>query len=92
MIPGQPVKVVVATKLVDFCKGRNGLVAVVQRQLGLDPHSSAAVAFRSEARRPDQGAVLGWRGDRADIEAVGRGQVCLACDPKRCDARVTSTV
>jgi len=42
MIPGQAVKVVVAMKPVDFRKGHDGLAAVVERQLGLDPHSGVA--------------------------------------------------
>lgn len=34
MIPVQSVKVVVATKPVDFRKGHDGLAAVVEKQLG----------------------------------------------------------
>lgn len=48
MISGQSVKGVVATKPVDFRKGHDGLAAVVQEQLGLDPHSRVAVVFRSK--------------------------------------------
>ena len=60
MIPGQSVKVVVATKPVDFRKGHDGLAAVVQEQLGLDPHSGVAVVFRS--KRGDRIKVLYWDG------------------------------
>ena len=60
MIPGQAVKVVVATKPVDFRKGHDGLAAVVQKQLGLDPHSGVAVVFRS--KRGDRIKVLYWDG------------------------------
>jgi transposase len=60
MIPGQSVKVVVATKPVDFRKGHDGLAAVVQKQLGLDPHSGVAVVFRS--KRGDRIKVLYWDG------------------------------
>ena len=60
MIPGQAVKVVVATRPVDFRKGHDGLAAVVQKQLGLDPHSGVAVVFRS--KRGDRVKVLYWDG------------------------------
>lgn len=60
MIPGQSVKVLVATKPVDFRKGHDGLAAVVQKQLGLDPHSGVAVVFRS--KRGDRIKVLYWDG------------------------------
>lgn len=60
MIPGQSIKVLVATKPVDFRKGHDGLAAVVQKQLGLDPHSGVAVVFRS--KRGDRVKVLYWDG------------------------------
>ena len=60
MIPGQSFKVLVATKPVDFRKGHDGLAAVVQKQLGLDPHSGVAVVFRS--KRGDRVKVLYWDG------------------------------
>lgn len=60
MIPGQSIKVLVATKPVDFRKGHDGLAAVVQKQLGLDPHSGVAVVFRS--KRGDRIKVLCWDG------------------------------
>ena len=56
MIPEQSIKIVVATKPVDFRKGHDGLAAVVQKQLGLDPHSGVAVVFRSK------------RGDRIKVD------------------------
>ncbi len=51
---------VVATQPVDFRKGHDGLAAVVQKQLGLDPHSGVAVVFRS--KRGDRIKVLYWDG------------------------------
>ncbi len=60
MIPGQTVKVVVATKPVDFRKGHDGLAAVVQKELELNPHSGVAVVFRS--KRGDRIKVLYWDG------------------------------
>jgi len=51
---------VVATKPVDFRKGHDGLAAVVQNELGLDPHSGIIVVFR--AKRGDRIKVLLWDG------------------------------
>jgi transposase len=61
MTPGQSVRVVIATKPVDFRKGHDGLAAVAQKQLGLDPHSGVAVVFRS--KRGDRVKVLYWDGE-----------------------------
>ncbi len=60
IIPAQAVKIVVATKPVDFRKGHDGLAAVVQNELGLDPHSGVIVVFR--AKRGDRIKVLLWDG------------------------------
>ncbi len=60
IIPSQAVKIVVATKPVDFRKGHDGLAAVVQNELGLDPHSGIIVVFR--AKRGDRIKVLLWDG------------------------------
>jgi len=47
-------------KPVDFRKGHDGLAAVVQNELGLDPHSGIIVVFR--AKRGDRIKVLLWDG------------------------------
>lgn len=60
IFPGQAVRIVVATKPVDFRKGHDGLAAVVQQQLGFDPHSGIVVVFRS--KRGDRIKVLVWDG------------------------------
>lgn len=60
MIPGPSMKVVVATKPVDFRKGHDGLAAVVQKELGLNPQSGIAIVFRS--KRGDRIKVLYWDG------------------------------
>jgi transposase len=60
ILPGQAVRVVIAIKPVDFRKGHDGLAAVVQNQLGLDPHSGVVVVFRS--KRGDRIKVLVWDG------------------------------
>jgi transposase len=60
IVPGQHVRIVVATKPVDFRKGHDGLVAVVQNELRLDPHSGVIVVFR--AKRADRIKILVWDG------------------------------
>jgi transposase len=60
ILPAQNIRVMVAAKPVDFRKGHDGLAAVVQSQLGLDPHSGVIVVFRS--RRADRIKILLWDG------------------------------
>ena len=47
---------VVVTRPVDFRKGHDGLAAVVEHELGLDPYSGVAVVFRP--KRLDRMKVL----------------------------------
>ena len=61
IIPSQAVRIVIATKPVDFRKGHDGLAAVAERDLGLDPHSGIIVVFR--AKRGDRIKVLLWDGN-----------------------------
>ena len=58
--PSQAVRIVIATKPVDFRKGHDGLAALAERELGLDPHSGIMVVFR--AKRCDRIKVLLWDG------------------------------
>ena len=60
IIPSQAVRIVIATKPVDFRKGHDGLAAVAERELELDPHSGIIVVFR--AKRGDRIKVLLWDG------------------------------
>jgi transposase len=60
IVPGQHVRIVIATKPVDFRKGHDGLAAVAQNELGLDPHSGLIIVFR--AKRADRIKVLLWDG------------------------------
>lgn len=60
ILPGQAVRIVIATKPVDFRKGHDGLAAVTKKQLGLDPHSGVVVVFRS--KRGDRIKILVWDG------------------------------
>jgi transposase len=54
------VKVLVATKPVDFRKGADGLVALVREALGHDPFCGTIFIFRS--KRADRLKILAWDG------------------------------
>lgn len=51
IVPPGPLRVLVATRPVDFRKGMDGLAAFVQEQLGTDPFSGVIYVFR--AKRAD---------------------------------------
>ena len=53
-------RVLVATRPVDFRKGMDGLAALVKESLGCDPYSGVIYAFR--AKRPDRVKLLLWDG------------------------------
>ncbi len=60
------VKVLVATKPVDFRKGMDGLAALVAAELKLEPFSGIVYVFRS--KRADRVKVLVW--DRTGLVLV----------------------
>ncbi len=60
MVPGGSLRVFVALEPVDFRKGHDGLSAIAQQVLGLDPFCGAAFVFRS--KRADRIKVLIWDG------------------------------
>ena len=60
ILPGGPMRVFVATKPVDFRKGIDGLAALAQQELRLDPFSGGALVFR--AKRADRVKILVWDG------------------------------
>jgi transposase len=53
-------RVLVATKPVDFRRGADGLVALVRESLGQDPFSGAIFVFRS--KRADRIKIVAWDG------------------------------
>jgi transposase len=53
-------RVLVATKPVDFRKGADGLVALVRERLGHDPFVGTIFVFRS--KRADRVKMLAWDG------------------------------
>jgi transposase len=60
ILPGGPLRVFIATRPVDFRKGIDGLAAVVQQTLRLDPFSGVVFVFR--AKRADRVKLLVWDG------------------------------
>lgn len=60
IIPPGPLKVMVATKPVDFRKGAVSLAALVEHGLGLKPFSGVVFIFRS--KRANRIKLLVWDG------------------------------
>jgi transposase len=58
--PTGAVRVLVATKPVDFRKGAEGLAALVRETMGSDPFSGAIYVFRS--KRADRVKLVFWDG------------------------------
>lgn len=92
IVPSHNVRVVIATKPVDFRKGHDGLMVVAEKELGLDPHSGLIIVFR--AKRADRIKVLLWDGSGLVMayKPAGRFEVCVAEGPGRRDAIVPCAV
>ena len=60
IVPSGAVRVLVATRPVDFRKGMDGLAALVQESLGGNPYSGVIYVFR--AKRADRVKLLLWDG------------------------------
>lgn len=60
IVPASGVKVLIATRPVDFRKGMDGLAAVVRESLGSDPYGGVIYVFR--AKRADRVKLLFWDG------------------------------
>jgi transposase len=58
--PAAGVRILVATRPVDFRKGADGLAAIAQHVLGEDPFAGTIIVFR--ARRGDRVKLLVWDG------------------------------
>ena len=77
--PTGAVRVMVATKPVDFRKGADGLAALVRESLAADPFSGAVYVFR--AKRADRIKLVFWTArvcaclpsDRRMASSAGRG-------------------
>ena len=55
--PTHGVQIFVATKPVDFCKGHDGLAALVQNHLRHKPFDGAIYVFRSKRADPLPGSI-----------------------------------
>src|SRR5438128_641474 len=60
IVPSGAVRVLVATRPVDFRKGMDGLAALLRESLGSDPYSGVIYVFR--AKRADRVKLLLWDG------------------------------
>ena len=60
IVPSNRVRIVVATRPVDFRKGHDGLAAVVKRALRRDPFTGTVFVFR--AKRADRLKLIFWDG------------------------------
>lgn len=60
IFPSHRVRIVVATKPVDFRKGHDGLATLVQNELGKMPFTGTVFVFRS--KRADRLKLLYWDG------------------------------
>jgi transposase len=60
IVPSGAVRVLVATRPVDFRKGMDGLAVLVRESLGSDPYSGVIYVFR--AKRADRVKLLLWDG------------------------------
>ena len=61
IIPSGAVRVLMATRPVDFRKGMDGLAALARESLGSDPYSGVIYVFR--AKRGDRVKLLLWDGN-----------------------------
>jgi transposase len=60
IVPPAGVRVLVASRPVDFRKGMDGLAALARERLGQDPFCGTVLVFR--ARRADRVKLLFWDG------------------------------
>ena len=68
IVPPTGIRVLVATKPVDFRKGMDGLAALVQEELKADPFSGVIYVFR--AKRADRVKLLFW--DQTGLCLLGK--------------------
>jgi len=90
--PTGAVRVMVATKPVDFRKGAEGLATLVRESMTADPFSGAVYVFPGQAGGPDQADLLRWNGSVSVCEASGRRHLPLAEDRGRRDASVGGAI
>jgi hypothetical protein len=69
--PTGAVRVMVATKPVDFRKGAEGLAMLVREAMLADPFSGTGLRVPVQTRGPDQADLLGWNGSVLVRETAG---------------------
>src|ERR1700709_2071230 len=82
------VRVMLATRPVDFRKGMDGLAALVREAMGADPFSGTVYVFRS--KRADRAKLLFWDGSGV-VLAAKRLESGKFCWPKIEDGVVRLT-
>ena len=92
IVPPTNVRVLIATKPVDFRKGVMGLAAIVEAEFKADPFSGVIYVFRS--KRADRIKLLFWDGTGICllIKRLEGGKFQLAQDRGRRDASVACAV
>lgn len=86
--PPSGVRVLVATKPIDFRKGANGLAALVKDEMRADPFSGVIYVFR--AKRADRIKLLYWDGTGVVLVAKTLEQG-IFCWPKVQDGAIRVT-
>jgi transposase len=71
------VRVMVATRPVDFRKGAEGLAALVREEMKSDPFSGAVYVFR--AKRADRVKLVYWDGSGMVLLANHLASYCISC-------------
>jgi len=80
------VRIVVASRPVDFRNGLDGLAAAVQQALRENPFAGDLFVFPRQAGGPNQNPGLGWHGSVPVPQAPGERPVCLAASAERGDS------
>jgi transposase len=76
IIPSGAVRVLVATRPVDFRKGMDGLAALVQESLGGNPYSGVVYVFRGRrGQSPTFCIPFSFCDDRLSLASVVRADV-----------------
>jgi transposase len=84
IVPAQAVRVVIATRPIDFRRGHDSLAAYVQNELKLDPHSGALIVFRSRRAQLSTFCIRFSRGeDRLSLAPAVRADGAGVAVPAR---------
>jgi transposase len=81
MVVPAGVRVLVATRPVDFRKGMDGLAALASEKLGQDPFSGIVLVFR--AKRADRLKLLFWDGSGLMLVSNYLASHCISSDWNR---------